>query len=219
VTFQIGLFSDAGMVIAGDTKSTEYMRQYGSTNQTRYSAVTSKFIHNDDLSTVIAISGDNRCNAVARNLLERWGKLGSDDIRHFLQIPFKNDTLDSGSLIVVRPDEHKMYRFTLGPNVGFTPHIEGKVIQGDCATLAVLFAEHYVELKALSLDALKKIAAFTVWLSERLNPTYVSGLEMIEFPQGGKPRVLTPDELAGLQNCASDLDAKVRAIFESQATK
>jgi hypothetical protein len=216
VTFQIGLFCPEGMVLAGDTKSTEFGTQKHLPDHAAigWSTTTSKFRKDDELKTVIAISGGRSFDEAARALLEKWDTAHGQELINIAQAPFRNSvTEERGGLIVVRARERKMFRFVLGGGTSLTEHTSDKIIQGDCTTSAVLIVEHYADLKHCSLAKLKEIAALTVWLTGQLNPRYVSGLEMVEFPDGKLPRVLTANECGDLEKNASCVDASIQKLI------
>lgn len=216
VTFQIGLFCREGMVLAGDTKSTEFGNQMHlpGHDPISWSTVTSKFQYDDELKTVIAVSGGPRFSEAAGMLIEKWDTAHSQELVRIAQTPFRNCiTEEHGGLIAVRMQERKIFRFIIGAGNSMTIHTSDKIIQGDCATSAVLIVEHYADLKHCSLEKLKEVAAYTVWLTGQLNPRYVSGLEMIEFPDGGLPQVLTADECTDLENRASRTDSKIKKLI------
>jgi hypothetical protein len=219
VTFQIGLFCHEGMVLAGDTKSTEFGNQMHLPDHSpiSWSTVTSKFQYDDELKTVIAVSGGQLFGEAARELLGKWDTAHGQELINIAQAPIKNSiTEERGGLIVVRARERKMFRFILGGGTSLTEHTSDKIIQGDCSTSAVLIVEHYAGLKRCSLAKLKEIAALTVWLTGQLNPRYVSGLEMIEFQDGNRPRVLTVDECADLEDRASRLDSDIQRLLAQE---
>ena len=205
MTFQIGLFCHEGMVLAGDTKPTEFANQMHlpEHDPVGWSTVTSKFKYDDEFNTVIAICGGPLFGEAADALLGQWDTAHPQERIRIAQAPFKKTLTDErGGLIVVRTRERKMFRFILGAGNSSTEHTSDKIIQGDCATGAVLIVEHYADLKNCSLAKLKEVAAYTVWLTGQINPRYVSGLEMIEFPFRKKARRLAMDECADLEKQA-----------------
>jgi hypothetical protein len=69
----------------------------------------------------------------------------------------------------------------------------GKLVSGDSATVALFFLERYSN-PSMCVKELTQVAALTVWLTGEINP-YVNGLEIMEFPNDGKPRRLDATEL------------------------
>lgn len=215
MTFQIGLFCREGMVLAGDTKSTEFGDQMHLSDHglVRWSTTTSKFLYDEELRTVVAISGGPLFSVAARALLKDWDTAYAPDRVNIAEAPFKkSNTEERGGLIVVRPLERKMFRFILGAGTSMTEHTCDKIIQGDCATTAVLFVERYADFKLCSISKLKEIAALVVWMSGQIS-SYISGLEMVEFKDGELPHLLTTDECTYLEKKAIKMDSRIRNML------
>jgi hypothetical protein len=217
VTFQIGLFCPTGMVLASDTKLLETGTQMHIRHRpsVKWGTTAPKFCHDESMRTVVAIAGDRLARVAARNLIAKWDSASNlFELERIAQEPFSMTPMNVlSSLIVVRPRERKMFHFILGAGTSTTEHSSDKVIQGDCATSAVLLLERYVNLSNCSFDKLKEIAALTVWLSSQLAPEYIAGLQMIEFQDGKPPHVLEQQELHDLERRAESIDGKVKELF------
>jgi hypothetical protein len=213
MTFQIGLFGRDGMVLASDTKSTEFG---ASLDAVSWSTTTSKIVYDEEMNTVIAMAGERLTGISGRDLIEQWDTLANSFERERLaQAPFSQHYPNAGlsALLVVRAKERMMIHFTLGAGTTSKSHTTGKVISGEGSALSLLFIERYADLLSCSMDKLKQLAAFTVWLTAQLKSTYVAGLEMIAFPDGDRPYVVGSDELKQLEQKAATLDDEVKRLI------
>jgi hypothetical protein len=213
MTFQVGLFGRDGMVLASDTKSTEY----GTTmDAVSWSTTTSKLQYDEEMNTVIAVAGDRLARTSARDLIEQWDTLSSFERERLAEAPFLQGYptgCSLSSLLIVRAKERIMLHYTVGQGSASKAHTSGKVISGEASSLAILFLERYADLPSCSMLQLKRLAALTVWLTAQLKSSYVGGLEMVAFPNSGRPEMIKPAELEQLEADAKRLDATVRQLI------
>jgi hypothetical protein len=218
MTFQIGLFGQDGMVLASDTKSTEFG---ASMDGASWTTITSKLQYDEEMNTVIAVAGDRLAQTSARDLIEQWDTLANNFERERVaEAPFLRGYpmgCNTSSLLVVRAKEQTMFHFTVGIGSSSKAHQTGKVICGEGTALSLLFVERYADLASCPIDKLKELAAFTVWLTAQLKPTYVGGLEMMAFPKGGRPYKVETDELKQLEQKAVIYDTEVKHIISRQS--
>lgn len=231
MTFQIGLFGSDGMLLAGDTKSSEagVPRVPRNSEDYRYSemdwsTVTTKFMckmkedKTEDLSMVIAQCGDPISRKIADAMLYKWDRVEHRTAGLVLNDIYAEvygfDTWErkqSADLLIVRQQEREMLRCTSVNGNAVTPiaHREGKVITGKSPSLALLFVEKFLTPDDLTIEQLKPIAAYTVWLTAQLNFN-VEGLEMIEFPDRKPAKRLKREETKALESQAVDLHCKIK---------
>lgn len=230
MTFQIGLFGKDGMILAGDTLSSESGRpksnpqsifaddDVNSGTVSWSTTVATKFAHDDKMQTVIAQCGDSISLTVAHDILAKWNGKQIDDIRQIgndiYQGNFYKLSTQPTDLLIVRVIERRMLHFQVDGTVGIPKqHNSGKVITGRCPSLALLFFQKFIVPDEHSIEVLKPLAAYTVWLTGQLHPESVGGLEMIEFPDGKTARRLERLELQALETKAIDLHCEIKRLL------
>lgn len=235
MTFQIGLFGSDGMLLAGDTKSSESGVPAVPRNNEdmRYSevewgtSVATKFMckmngDKEDLSMVVAQCGDPIARLAASEILNTWDRVEHrtasiviDDLYAKVYPPHSYDRRQATDLLIVRHAEREMLRCTTvgGYSVPPIAHKEGKVITGRAPSLALLFVEKFLVPAEHTIEELKPIAAYTVWLTGQLN-RIVEGLEMIVFPDGKPAKKIQKPELQELEAGAMVLHENLkRTLF------
>lgn len=226
MTFQIGLFGKDGMILAGDTLSSESGRPESSFDPhdpntkpvSWHTTVTTKFLCDENMELVIAQCGDALSTRVARTIVEKWNRKDTHQIQEFGDSVYKQNMYklmtQPVDLLIVQRSHRKMLHFVVDGNVGDPkPHDSGKVITGRSPSLALLFFQKFIVPDEHSIETLKPLAAYTVWLTGQLHPESVGGLEMIEFPDGEAARRLERLELQALETKAIDLHCEIKRML------
>jgi 20S proteasome alpha/beta subunit len=214
MTFQVGIFGKDGLVLAGDTRAVHE-------DNVRWTTTQSKFIHDPDMQIVVAQSGHSVSLKVAQDLVrENWdgdvvkGREIAESVyaQEFEGIHSALRDQYPTQLIVVRPKERRMFHLCVRERTEVRECCAGKLVSGDSATVALFFLERYSN-PSMCLKELTRVAALTVWLTGEINPLYVNGLEIMEFPDGGNPRRLDGAELDQLTEWARNADSRIRRLL------
>lgn len=213
MTFQVGIFGRDGLLLAGDTRAAHE-------DNVRWTTTQSKFIHDPDMQIVVAQSGHSVSLKVAQDLVkENWdGDLvkGREIAESVYKQEFEGADLPlrqqyPTQLIVVRPMECRMFHLCVRERTEVREYSTGKLVSGDSATVALFFLERYSD-PSMCLKELTQVAALTVWLTGEFNP-FVNGLEIMEFPDDGKPRRLDVAELDQLIEWSRSADSTIRQLL------
>lgn len=217
MTFQVGLFGKDGMLLAGDTRA---VHDVG----VRYTTTQSKIIHDSAMEIVVAQSGHSVSVKVAQDLVKMNWDGNLDKGREIAEAVYAQEfegihsplrTQYATQLIVVRPTEHRMFHICVRERTEILEHRTGKLVSGEAATVALLLLERYSN-PSMPIADLRRIAALTVWLTGEINPFYVNGLEIVEFPYGQSPRRLPAEEIGDLLVWCNDADANIRRLLSGQ---
>lgn len=211
MTVQMGLFGRDGMLLAGDTcGSTD---DYLTTEQ-------SKFLYNEGMENIVAQSGFSDALLAARMLVDQnWNgdrvigeKLASEAYRIGNPLPSTFRDQPTTRILVMRPKERRICLVEIHSHSIITEHTEGKLLTGERA--AQLFLEQYYS-SSFSLEKLKRLAAFVIWLTGHVAPHLVRGLEMIECPDGQNARRVSKTEIARLQRWSETTHGRIEKLITS----
>lgn len=223
MTLQVALIGKDGFVIASDRKT---VNEAG----WRRTAETVKIILSSDADIVCAFSGNHVVSSVAKHVIASLNSYGDrDDVESLLldavQTKFESydgalrDSLaKAGRAMIVAAYNQKSGRaqlweviFTTGQP--FVNSFLDKAIGGDSINAALFIIERYYGGTETSVEDLKILAVHAILEGHKLNPSMVSGLDVVVFEHDKKPRLLTEGELDSLREHSIRIDNTIGTLL------
>lgn len=225
MTLQAALIGKDGFVVASDTKSISGGGPAPGGTAMRRSSETRKIVVSQNGNLVCVSSLDQTARTLADKLIKDIDRSPGLDVRVCLSERIENALASfydarrhvGGRLLIGIPGTHdgvsELHHIHVADGHAFSQQFYDHVVEGDRANSAVFFIErHYSNDK--NVEELKLLAAHTVLQGGYLNPTYVSGLEVLIALNGKQPRFLSEDELLGIRLRSEALQSLLgEAIF------
>jgi len=203
MTLQLAMFGSDGVVLASDT-----LRCF--MGKLRASENAQKIVIESVLGLAYASSGDDCAREIGSNLTARLTP--GETLSNGLLLDVGNQTLSRfarktnskkrnlrGKLIIVQSRGKVGIKYDVGFGVWTLEYSQGKVLPsgvprtqgkghawaGDEANSAQFFIEWYYRgMSLMPVESLKKMAAHTILMGGKLNPTGVEGLQIVSCKDG-----------------------------------
>jgi len=227
MTFQVGIVGSDGVLLASDRSHLSFAPGQGSA-RTSYSA--SK-IHTEGCIAYCTSGGEYSAFAAKRIIhylstdrgVEQMRKALEDAGWEALQLCLKSlgqevmEFRRHGSVLAVNISSSPVSLWHM--DVAFVGReaiqIEDCKYGGDMGNAAVFFTERYRSGKTLvPIKNLRLMAAHTILMASKLNPTAVSGLEILECRADGFERV-SDNEIAKLMSMSERLDTEISNALQA----
>lgn len=228
MTFQIGMVATDGIILASDRR---ILNEIGY----RISEHTAKIICHSDPNSMYCWSGDESPGDVARRFLDFFtdvtvdsGRTKDEQITEMLRkaaddvwasqygprysTPGSHLSLNNaaGTLLLACRGESRigLWSMNYGRQISVYP-VNDKSHAGDPRSSAVLFAELYYRAHQ-TIDELILLAAHSVLMAGKLNPTGINGLEIALWRNSeSSPQRLSNSEIDELIGLSSDLNEDI----------
>lgn len=213
MTFQVGIVGADGVLLASDLR---YVR--GGPDVSRRTYSSEKIVVREDKNLAYCSAGDNAAARVAEHHADTFTVGGNikknlEDSRASVMREYQEQTGSRnwhGSIMVVHGREDSIELWHIDLDDQPAQRLNDRACGGDLGNPAVFFLERYLQGNepSLTLEQLKMIAAHSVLMSGKLNPTGIQGLEIVLCRKNGFERV-SPAELSRLKARSEELDSQV----------
>jgi hypothetical protein len=243
MTFQLGIIGSNGILIASDTRGTNFpafrpnQLWSAGTHGTNSRKITINYERGIAVSAAREMETATRvAQEIAAHLPEgqfenpmSWienagnGILG--DVRTERNNP--DERIEAHCLVAIRRPTPKLFQFTFanidGQWGGYCKKQERIAVAGDNVSGAIFWPEAYYNsypyaTRRIPVKSLIPLAAHTLVVAHRLNPTTISGLEVVFCDEAGFHR-LSEESLQALQDAAAIWDQQFREIILAYANE
>jgi hypothetical protein len=226
MTLQIGIVGTDGIVLASDTKILSVEQHPYTELPARSSSMGSKFVERDGF--VCCWSGDDISRSVVDNICAtKWDKgKGKNDVQNYLDDATRKEKVPADDkvrkAIVVDPEDSLWEISIRGTvdiqeapeNTSYARSVYCKVATGDNSNNARYWPNCHladVQNPYLQTKELLLLAAHTILMGAKDNPTGVGGLEIRVIQKGVRPsRRLTEEEIKYLTRRSEELTQTIQ---------
>ncbi len=228
MTFQLGLVGKDGVVLASDRRALAFWADTGG----MASSSVSKIVTNERARFAYCFWGDMlaaRAATLVGQELEKGSPANESVLKSCIdQVLDEREKIEQEAdlaclrgggilLVVVRDDKPELWRLDVlkhTDSVRRAAQVDGKIVAGDAINQANFFVERYFRRSA-PISELLALATHTILMAGELNPTCVSGVDLVACTSEGF-HAITGTELDSLFQKSETLDRAIGDSFRTQ---